>query len=294
MYQNYCLNESNRSYTYHINQLADILNLPNVGSSNIKNNKYKIVDLCNRISKKSGLKLTYIANGITVSPCIDALLVQPIKTIKSSTGKVILSQKEITIYTKKYSDLDVARAMFCVQYRINNGMSVDNPKKYMWWFLREKDGKAAKSMYKAGLAIKEAQYKKYQNVSTNGDLNNPSKHEMIAALDITLQNNKPQINNLSDWQISDAVDNYKLLGVQLNIYHQYADESALDYYIYRVWLIVTQQIIPAQLQKEVDALLQIPKVNALAEKYKKNIQKLPELEDLSNYLFGVKYVNHAK
>lgn len=294
MYQNYCLNESNRSYTYHINQLADILNLPSIGSSNIRNNKYKIIEICNRISQKSGLNLTYQANGITVSPSIDALLVQPLKTIKSATGKVILSQKEINIFTKQYSDLDIARAMYCVQYRINNGMPVESPKRYMWWFLREKEGKAAKSMYKAGLAIKEAQFKKYQNVSKNGDANNPSQHEMINALDITLPDNKPKLTNLSDWQKIDAVEIFKLLSMQVNVYRQYSNESALDYYCFLVWLIVTKQIVPAQLQKEIDALLQIPKVVALATKYEKSVQQLSKLEDLSNYLFGVKYVNHAK
>lgn len=287
MYQNYCLNESDRNYIYHINQLSDVLKLPNTGSNNIKNNKYKIIELCNRISSKSGLNLTYQANGIMVSPNVEALLVQPIKTIKSATGKVILSQKEINIYTKKYSDLDVARAMFCVQYRINNGMSVDNPKKYMWWFLREKDGKAAKSMYKAGLAIKEAQYKKYKTISKTGDENNPSQAEMLTALDITNTANKPQINNLSEWQRADAVKNYNTIASQINIFKQTNNTDSLDYHLYRVWLIVTQQIIPVECQKDIDALLQIPGVATLAHKYRKTKEQLSELEDLSKYLFGV-------
>lgn len=287
MYQNYCLNESDRNYIYHINQLADVLKLPNTGSNNIKNNKYKIIELCNRISSKSGLNLTYQANGIMVSPNVEALLVQPIKTIKSATGKVILSQKEINIYTKKYSDLDVARAMFCVQYRINNGMSVDNPKKYMWWFLREKDGKAAKSMYKAGLAIKDAQYKKYKTISKTGDENNPSQAEMLTALDITNTANKPQINNLSEWQRADAIKNYNTIASQINIFKQTNNTDSLDYHLYRVWLIVTQQIIPVECQKDIDALLQIPGVAALAHKYRKTKEQLSELEDLSKYLFGV-------
>lgn len=294
MYQNYCLNESNRKYTYHINQLADVLNLPNLGSTNIKNNKYKIIELCNRISNKSGLQLIYEANGIMVSPNVDALLVQPLKTIKSNTGKIIMNQKEINVFTKQHSDLDVARAMFCVQYRINNGMPVDNPRRYMWWFLREKDGKAAKSMFKAGLAIKDAQYKKYKTVPKSGDINSPSQYEMIAALDITRPDNKPKISNLSEWQQADAITNYQSITHQISTYKYDNNSDYLDAYLYRVWLIVTQQIIPTQLQADIDAMLQIPKIVALAKKYKKSIQQLAELEDLSNYLFGgSKNVTHA-
>ena len=287
MYQNYCLNESGNSYTYHINQLADVLRMPTIGSTNIKSNKYKIVSLCNKISQKTGLKLSYKDNGILVQPNVDALLVQPLKTIKSATGKVILSQKELNIYTKTNSDLDVARAMFCVQYRINNGMPVDDPKRYMWWFLREKDGKAAKSMYKAGLAIKEAQYKKYQTISINGDVNNPSQVEMINSLDITLPNNKPKLNMLSEWQRADAQTLYSLLNNHTNIYKQSGDHKPLDAFLYRVWLIVTQQIVPQSIQQDINALLQIPLVIALADKFKKTRKQLSELEDLSNFLFGV-------
>lgn len=291
MYQNYCLNESNRTFTYHINQLMDLLQMPTIGTISLKNNKYKIIELCNRISKKTNLSLTQEGNGIAVKPNVEALLVQPLKTIKSATGKVILSQKEVNIFTKQYTDLDVARAMFCVQFRINNGLPVDNPKRYMWWFLREKDGKAAKSMYKAGLAIKEAQYKKFKTIPTAGDINNPSQSEMINVLNILLTNNKPNISKLSQWQIPEAKEFYNLLSHHINHYKTYNDSSsleALQSYTYLVWLIVTQQIIPQQLQKDVDALLQIPQVLKLAEKYKKSRKQLTELEDLSNYLFGVK------
>lgn len=288
MYQNYCLHESERTYTYHINQLMDVLQMPTTGSVSLKNNKHRIIELCNKISSKTGLNLSYANNGINVQPNIDALLVQPLKTVKSTTGKVLLSQKEVNIFTKQYTDLDVARAMFCVQFRINNGLSVDNPKRYMWWFLREKDGKAAKSMYKAGLAIKEAQYKKYKTISTTGDTNTPSQLEMINALDITLPTNKPNINNLSQWQHADAKQAYTLLLNYIHSYKQHLDISHLDHFLYRVWLITTQQIIPQQLQPDIDALLQIPAVARLAAKYKKNSKQLSELEYLSNYLFGVK------
>lgn len=288
MYQNYCLNESSRTFTYNINQLMDVLQMPCNGSASIKTNKYKIVELCRRIRAKTGLKLNYLNNGIEVQPNVDALLVQPLKTIKSATGKVILSQKELNIYSKTHSDLDVARAMFCVQYRINNGLQVTDPKRYMWWFLREKDGKAAKSMYKAGLAIKEAQYKKYQTISKAGDANNPSQAEMIHALDISLASNKPTINMLSEWQRSDAKQIYSLLAHHINHYKDIADAKPLDSYLYRVWLIVTQQIIPHQLQQDVDAILQIPAVTKLSDKYKKTSKQLSELEDLSNFLFGSK------
>lgn len=286
MYQNYCLNESERTYTYHINQLMDVLQMPTSGSVSLKNNKHRIIELCNKIRNKTGLKLTYQDNGITVKPTIDALLVQPIKTIKSTTGKVILTQKEVNIYTKNYSDLDVARAMFCVQYRINNGLSVDDPKRYMWWFLREKDGKAAKSMYKAGLAIKEAQYKKFKTISKDGDNNNPSQSEMINALDITSEINKPTISGLSQWQHADAKQLYTSLLNNIHNYKQYLDIAPLEAFLYRAWLIVTQQIVPQTVQSDVDALLQIPGIKRLAEKYKKNSKQLSELEDLSTYLFG--------
>ncbi len=290
MYQNYCLNESNRTFTYHMNQLMDVLQMPTLGSSSLKNNKYKIIELCNKIRKRTDLKLYFEANGISVKPNVDALLVQPLKTIKSATGKVILTQKEVNIYTKDYSDLDVARAMFCVQYRINNGLSVDNPKRYMWWFLREKDSKAAKSMYKAGLAIKEAQYKKFKTISRDGDSNNPSQFAMISAIDITIESNRPTTAKLSQWQIPDAKEFYKLLSHHLTMHKNHNDSGTLESlqsYIYLVWLIVTQQIIPQQVQKDIDALLQIPGITKLAEKYKKNSKQLSELEDLSNYLFGV-------
>jgi hypothetical protein len=286
MYQNYCLNESARNYTYHINQLMDVLQMPCNGSVSLKNNKYKIIDLCSRIKAKTGLKLNYVSNGIEVQPNVDALLVQPLKTIKTVTGKVILTQKEVNIYSKTHSDLDVARAMYCVQYRINNGLKVDNPKKYMWWFLKEKDGKASKSMYKAGLALKDALYKKYKTISVNGDANNPSQSEMLAALDITAPNNKPTTNMLSEWQRHDAIECYKMLNHHINHYKQISDSKPLDHYMYYVWLIATQQIIPHQLQQSVEILLQIPKVKQLAEKYKKSKQQLSELEDLSNFLFG--------
>jgi hypothetical protein len=209
-----------------------------------------------------------------------------LKTIKTVTGKVILTQKEVNIYSKTHSDLDVARAMYCVQYRINNGLKVDNPKKYMWWFLKEKDGKASKSMYKAGLALKDALYKKYKTISVNGDANNPSQSEMLAALDITAPNNKPTTNMLSEWQRHDAIECYKMLNHHINHYKQISDSKPLDHYMYYVWLIATQQIIPHQLQQSVEILLQIPKVKQLAEKYKKSKQQLSELEDLSNFLFG--------
>lgn len=293
MYQNYCLNNRSRTYTFDYNLLMDILKMSVVGSSQLKSNKERIIELSSRISRRTGLKLTPTMYGILVEPNEESLLVQPIKVIKSTDGRTILTHKETNIFLKKHSDWDIARAMYCVQYCINNGKKdVKDPVKYIAWHLKEKDGKAQRSMQKAGVALGRASLVKFRSINKSNNSNGLKYDELIDAINIIQHNNNPELNQLDPELHSSCRDIYNMLGSKFHLYNRdyRKDAGIIEPYVYAAWIYITNQVQRPDYIDIITAVSVIPKVQELKEKYKSDVKVNIDAFDLSDILFDKEFM----
>ncbi|MBY0245872.1 MAG: hypothetical protein K2Q03_10485 [Sphingobacteriaceae bacterium] len=294
MYQNYCLNSRNRTYTFDYNLLMDLLNMPVIGSSQLKNNKQRIIELSERISNKTGLKLMPTQYGILIEPNEESLLVQPIKSVKTTDGRTILTHKETNIFLKKHTDWDIARAMYCVQYRINTKeKEVKDPIKYIAWHLKQKDDKAKRSMQKAGIALGKASFVKFRNInSKSNDKNSLQYSELIEAVNILQPNNKPLLNQLAPELHQSCKEIYKWMGNQVHFYNRDGRKhiEGIEPYIYAAWVYITNQVPPPTYISMIHAISVIPEIQKLKDKYKSDVQVNIDAFDLSDILFDKNFI----
>ncbi len=265
LYQNYCL--SNNNYEVMEKPLFEIAQLLGFRMKyrDDRRNEHKIDSLLEKVSKKTGIKLIRQGGSVYIYVNQNSKLNNPLAKIANKDGVSVISEKYLLGLTTKFSEWDIKVARDYVEWRIIHGeelklKQVLKPKGLLknvlnnpYWYQKALDFTTKK--------IKQQQRNEFLKIWC--DESNPFYSQLMSALNITSNDNLPDINLVSSPLQDQAIEQYNR--IKLWIINKLHDN--LEYHVLCVWKYVTRQCCDPETMRQIEILAAIPKVNELYKLY---------------------------